>query len=139
MLFVGTHERQLDDKGRLALPPQFRNHLGERCYLVLGSGQCIDVVPAEAFEQRAADLVARQARGEISMHHLRAVSASASPVTFDKQGRIPVNEQMRSYAGLEVGHPVVITGSFHFVELWQPERFRRSQDLGTTELAGATF
>ena len=45
-LFVGTHERQLDDKGRLALPASFRTHLGDRCYLLPGQNNCLRVVPS---------------------------------------------------------------------------------------------
>ena len=42
-MLVGVHERQLDDKGRLALPSAFRDDLDERCYLVLGEDRCINV------------------------------------------------------------------------------------------------
>jgi transcriptional regulator MraZ len=134
--FVGTHERQLDDKGRLALPSAFRSHLGEHCYLVLGKNQCIEVVPAGAFEAMVEQLMARVERGEISLQRQRTVAANATPVTIDKQGRIPVNEQMRTYAGLANSQPVVVTGNFTVVEIWQPARFQRVQELGTTDLAG---
>ena len=47
-MFVGAHERQLDDKGRVALPATYRAHLGEHCYLVKGTDMCVDVIPSEA-------------------------------------------------------------------------------------------
>ena len=50
-MFVGAHERQLDDKGRVALPATYRTHLGEHCYLVKGTDKCVEVIPSEAFEQ----------------------------------------------------------------------------------------
>jgi len=134
--FVGTHERQLDDKGRLALPSPFRSHLGEHCYLVLGKNQCIEVVPADRFETMVEQLMAQVERGELSLQRQRTVAASATPVTVDKQGRVPINEAMRTYAGLSNSQPAVVTGNFTTVEIWQPARFQRVQELGTTDLAG---
>ena len=46
-MFVGVHERQLDDKGRLALPSAFRALLGDACYLVYGDDRCVDVYRRE--------------------------------------------------------------------------------------------
>ena len=136
MLFVGTHERQLDDKGRLALPATFRTHLGERCYLVFGADQCIDVFPAEVFETMAEQLMEKVERGEASLRRQRAVSASATLVTVDKQGRVNLDEKLRSYAGLHTEQPVVVTGNFTRIEIWAPERYERINAAGTSELAG---
>jgi len=48
-VFVGVHERQLDPKGRMALPAAFRPRLEPRCYLSIGRDKCIDILTAEAF------------------------------------------------------------------------------------------
>ncbi len=136
VLFVGTHERQLDDKGRLALPASFRTHLGERCYLAVGDDQCIKVVPAEEFETIAAELKERVKRGEITLQYQRVVAASATPVTIDKQGRVNVEEKLRAYAGLATDAKVVVTGNFDVVEIWAPHRFELVQTAGNADLAG---
>ena len=136
MLFVGTHERQLDDKGRLALPASFRTHLGERCYLAFGADQCVDVIPAEVFETMAEQLMEKVERGEVSLQRQRAVSASATLVSVDKQGRVNVDEKLRTYAGLRTEDKVVVTGNFKRIEIWAPERHERINAVGTSELAG---
>ncbi|MEI6400795.1 MAG: cell division/cell wall cluster transcriptional repressor MraZ [Actinomycetota bacterium] len=136
MLFVGTHERQLDDKGRLALPAAFRAHLGEHCYLVFGDDQCVNVVPSATFEQMAEQLMARVERGEMSLQRQRAVSSSATLVTVDKQGRVSIDEKLRTYAGLATEQRVVISGNFRVIELWSPERFAQVNAAGTSDLAG---
>lgn len=138
MLFVGTHERQLDDKGRLALPAPFRSHLGEHCYLVLGDDKCVNVVPATAFEEMAEQLMARVERGEVSLQRQRAVASTASLVTIDKQGRVSIDDKLREYAGLVTESKVVVTGNLRVVELWSPDRFARINEAGTSELAGST-
>jgi MraZ protein len=131
------HERQLDDKGRLALPAPFRAHLGETCYLSFGTDQCITVVPADQFEHMATQLMARVERGEISSAQQRVVSASASLVTVDKQGRVNLDEKLRNYAGLQTEQKVLVNGNFTQVEIWAPDVFERIQQEGTSELAGA--
>jgi len=136
VLLVGTHERQLDDKGRLALPAPFRSQLGETCYLSFGTDQCVDVVPADQFEQMAAQLMSRVERGEISLAQQRVVSGSASVVTVDKQGRVNLDENLRNYAGLRTNQGVVVSGNFTKVEIWAPEVHARVQAEGRNELAG---
>jgi MraZ protein len=138
VLFVGTHERQLDDKGRLALPASFRTHLGEHCYLVFGDDQCVNVVPADQFETMAEQLIARVERGEANRQRQRAVASSATLVTVDKQGRVTVDDRLRTYAGLRTDGKVVVTGNFHHIEIWAPDKYAQINDEGTSDLAGAT-
>ena len=48
-MFVGKYERQLDPKGRLALPSDFRPRFEPRCYLAYGQDGCIEVMTPEAY------------------------------------------------------------------------------------------
>jgi MraZ protein len=137
VLFVGTHERQLDDKGRLALPASFRTHLGEHCYLVMGDDQCVNVIPADQFETMAEQLMNRVERGEASRQRQRAVASSATLVSVDKQGRVTVDDRLRTYAGLRTDDRVVVTGNFRVIEIWAPDRFSAINEEGTSDLAGA--
>ena len=136
MLFVGVFERQLDDKGRLAVPATFRDRLGEHCYLAKGRDKCVTIVPAETFEAEAAAMAARVGVGEVSRNQLRALASSAVVVTLDKQGRVNVDEQLREYADLAPGEPVTVAGSFDRLELWSTQRFQLVNDDGTGGLAG---
>jgi len=137
VLFVGAFERQLDDKGRLALPATFRNRLGEHCYLAKGQDKCVTVVPASTFEAEAAAMAARVQAGEVSRNQLRALASSAILVSFDKQGRVIIDEQLRTYADLALGEAVTVAGGFDRLEIWRPERFALVNDDGTGDLAGS--
>ena len=136
-MFVGTHDRQLDPKGRLALPAAYRSRLEPRCYLAFGKDKCIDVIPASDFEEVARDVMAAVKRGESSYNRQRALASSAVEVTVDAQGRVNLDEKLRSYAELTVGSRVVVSGAFDRIEIWSPERFDRVAALGTDEIAGA--
>jgi MraZ protein len=135
-MFVGVHERQLDDKGRLALPSAFRTQLGDSCYLVIGEERCIDVMPRDAFEEMANELM-RQARNkEISLNRQRALAHSAALVTLDKQGRVTLDEKMRTYARLSPSSRVVVSGNFDRAEVWSAELYDQIAAAGRGELAG---
>lgn len=135
-MFVGTHERQLDPKGRLALPAAFRPQLEPRCYLVLGEDKCVTVWTSEDFKSYADELLDKVRRGEMERDKLRAISSSAAEVTIDGQGRILVTEEMRDFAGLGLNSKVIVTGAFDRVEIWEPTRFGRISTAGTQKIAG---
>ena len=136
MLFVGTFERQLDDKGRLALPAPFRPMLGEHCYLAKGRDKCIDVIPADEFERFAAEMMEAVKRGEISRQTQRALASSAVMVNVDKQGRVKLDDGLRGYAEIRPDTSLVVAGNLDRLEIWEPERHRRINAVGDEDLAG---
>ena len=135
-MFVGVHERQLDPKGRLALPAAFRPRLEPRCYLAFGQDKCIDVLTAEAFEQVAQEMLDKVRSGEIDRNQQRALAANTVEVTVDAQGRVNLDEKLREYAGIELNTKVVVAGSFDRVEIWDPSRHDRITAAGTQQIAG---
>ena len=136
-MFVGLHERQLDPKGRLALPAAFRPRLEPRCYLAFGRDKCIDVLTAEAFEQVALDMLEKVRTGEMTRNEQRAIAANTLEVTIDAQGRVHLDEKLRDYAGVTLGSRVIVSGSFDRVEIWDPARHERNISAGTEQIAGA--
>ena len=134
--FVGRYERQLDPKGRVALPPTFRNRLEPRCFLVIGQDKCVVVVTASVAAARGEDTLQAVKRGEKTMSELRALAVSMTEVTVDGQGRITIDENLRTYAGLLPGAKVVVSGAFDSVEIWEPGRFERMLSAGTEAIAG---
>ena len=88
-MFVGVHERQLDPKGRVALPAAFRPRLEPRCYLALGADKCVDILTAEAFEQVASDMMEKVRRGEVDRTQQRAKAASIIVKTFARDSSLP--------------------------------------------------
>ena len=64
--FVGRYERQVDDKGRLALPSAFRPRFEPRCFLARGQDGCIDVMTEGGFD----DMVTEPARKARLQHEI---------------------------------------------------------------------
>ena len=123
-MFVGVHERQLDDKGRLALPSAFRSLLGDHCYLLMGEDRCVNVLAGEEFERLANRVMEQVRQGEISLARQRALAGSATLVALDKQGRITIDEKLRGYARLAPSSKVIVSGNLDRAEVWCEEQLR---------------
>ena len=136
-LFVGVHDRQLDPKGRLALPASFRPRLEPRCFLSIGRDKCVDVLTAATFEEVARESMEKVRTGEMSLNQQRAQASNTFEVAIDAQGRINIEEKLREYAGLTLNSRVVVSGSFDRVEIWEPERHERVVLMGIEQIAGS--
>ena len=136
-MFVGRHERQLDPKGRVALPSNYRPRFEPRCYLAFGQDGCIDVMTAEGFEEVASEMLDKVRRGEVGRAEQRTLAGNTLEVPVDGQGRITIDRVLRDFAGLELGSKVIVAGSFDRVEIWDPATYDRQTDEGGARIKGA--
>lgn len=137
-MFVGRHERQLDPKGRVALPSPYRPRFEPRCYLAFGQDGCVDVLTARGFEEVANEMIDKVKRGEISRAQQRVLAANTVEAVIDAQGRITVDRELREFAEIEPGSAVVVAGSFDRVEIWNPRRYEIQTTAGGAQIMGAT-
>lgn len=135
-VFTGVHERQLDERGRVALPSTFRSSIGERCYITFGDDQCVKVLSEEAFREEADKLIADVNAGRASRSRQRAFAASVVTASPDKQGRILLEPKLRDYADVAPGGGVVVVGVLDHIEVWHPTHFEAEETAGKNELAG---
>lgn len=115
-MFVGTHSPRLDEKGRVILPAKFREKLAEGLVLTRGQERCIYVFSQSEFERmheqlRQAPLTSKQARD-----YLRVFLSGASMEIPDKQARVTIPANLRTYAGLEKELSVI--GMGNRAEIW---------------------
>jgi MraZ protein len=134
-MFFGFHERQLDAKGRVALPAAYREELGERCVLVFGESRCLEVHPADVFEARARELRDAVKRNEATITRQRGLAHSATYVPIDRQGRITIEERLRDFAHLGLSSKVIVTGNIDCVELWSDAIYRDVAERTSAEMA----
>lgn len=128
-MLLGTYTPKLDEKGRLILPAKFREELGEGVVLTRGQDRCIYVFSTGEFEElhsrlRQAPVTSRQARD-----YLRVLLSGAHAETPDKQMRVTIPAQLRSYAGLE--RELAVIGAGTRAEIWDAEAW--AEYLAATE------
>jgi MraZ protein len=119
--FVGAFYHALEQKGRLAIPAQFRKQMGKRAVLTRGLDGCLFMFDEVVFEKVIADINKQSILRKDVREWMRILAHNASEVEFDSQGRILVSQHLRSLAQLE--GECVIAGMIDRVEIWQRDRY----------------
>jgi MraZ protein len=129
--FLGSFQHQLDEKGRLSLPAQFRREAtDQRFILVQAYPPALALYPEAEWlevESRMQDLM-KDAPGRL---WVLSVMSNAVEVTPDAQGRILVPAALRSAA--ELDGQALLVGAINKVEIWNPARFEAAVRGATPE------
>lgn len=121
-MFIGKHDRSLDDKGRLVLPREFRDDVVEAGGGVLAKwDRCLALWTKEKFGNVMDQLIEKVKAGEADDEVVRLFQADAVPVVPDGQGRFHINEDLREYAA--ISREVKVVGQTDRIEVWDASRF----------------
>ena len=131
--FLGRYEYALDARGRVPVPPRYREAMARGAVLSQGSPDpCLRVYTAESFEQQAPLYTSEPATkraGRIARH---AFFTRSFEVEVDRQGRILIPGPLRTYASLEAN--VIVIGAGEWLEIWDPERLEAEMAVVDAEL-----
>jgi len=115
-MFLGEFEYRIDEKGRVPIPPKFREAIRHGVVLTPGVEKCITAYPVSEWKKMADTFTT----GPITPSKLRklnrAIFATAFSLTIDGQGRIALPVPLREYA--EIMDDVIIAGVNTYFELW---------------------
>ena len=115
-MFFGEFEYKADDKGRVPIPPKFRNDLKDGIVLAPGIEKCITAYTLPEWK-KLADSLTNNPLSRSKMRRLnRALFSLAFSTKLDNQGRIAIPAPLKEYAGLS--DDVVIAGSNTYLEIW---------------------
>jgi len=106
--FVGAHDHQVDDKGRVVLPAPFRDHFGPGTVVWVRTVDHVELFNAEAWETFAERVTEHRAQGHISTRQAAEVFMNAVEVRIDAAGRFVIPERLRDKAKL--GREVQVCG-----------------------------
>src|SRR5436309_14173863 len=99
-MFLGEHLHSVDAKGRVILPARFREGL-TGAYVTSEVDGCLALWPPEDFERRAQEMKERARGGADDRNVARVFFAGAQEATPDKQGRVALPSNLRTFAHLE--------------------------------------
>lgn len=120
--FLGRFLHQVDPKGRISLPAQFRRgRESDPFVLIQTQPEALTLYPDEAWGSVQADLLDYMKRQPEHRHKVLRITADAVEVVPDKQGRILIPERMRKAAGVSTEAWVV--GAINKIQIWDPARF----------------
>ena len=155
-LLIGEFVRTLDERFRLAVPPELLDPLlaaGPRLVLAKERAGCLSLWSASLWKPRidaAVDVLRSKMQAGLLAQRVgqvqdlgRLLSTRHTVVSLAARGRLVVPEGFREFLAVEPGADVHIVGAAVCVELWQPAAwtafvtsempgFRRRMDELTT-------
>lgn len=116
-MFFGQSNQKLDAKSRMTIPSQHRRHLEDGMMVTRSIREkCLQLYPISEWQIRAEKIEALERVDPRARQLRRQFFSQAEPVDMDKQGRILINQRLRSFAG--IGSEVVVAGNNSYLELW---------------------
>ena len=125
-IFAGRFDYAMDARGRVPIPPRYRNAFADEAWLNEGPDLCLRLFTGESFQREAALHTSRPSTEEEGRQERRDFFANCLSVDLDRQGRILIPASMRAYAGLEGN--VIVAGAGEWLEIWHPQRFAEAME-----------
>jgi len=130
-MFLGTYEYRIDEKGRVSLPPRFREALREGVVMTQGLDKCITAYSLAEW-QRVSDRMAAQPANRSKARRIsRFTFATAYMANLDAQGRVALPAPLRRYAG--IADAVMVAGVNNYFEIWSTESWEAERSLMENE------
>jgi MraZ protein len=130
-MFRGHFEHAVDDKGRVALPIQFREELSrlqdERLVATkfkIGTHRCLDVYPFSAWRRLESGLFAKDRLDPRYVLFRNVYVSGAHELALDAQGRVLLPALLRDYAAIT--RDVMITGDVDKFRIWDQQVWQRA-------------
>jgi MraZ protein len=128
--FTGQYEHNLDDKGRVSLPAKFKKYIEQvvsvpenagQLVLTKGSRECIEIFTAEDWEKMVEGFSQNTSlKGGNNPDEIREKARLTDQVSLDKSGRIMINANLKSFAGIK--KKVVFLGVIDRIEVWAADK-----------------
>ena len=132
-LLIGEFARTLDERFRLAIPPEVATPLlaaGAKLVLAKERAGCLSLWPAAVWKPRidaAVDVVRTKLQAGLLTQRVgqlqdlgRLLSTRHRVVSLAARDRLVIPEGFREFLGVEPGGELCVVGAAVCVELWQP-------------------
>jgi MraZ protein len=111
----------VDKNGRVAIPADFRKELGDEFVVTLSGEHCIKGYTVARWREIL------DSAEEFDINP-RTLTRNAKTLTFDKQGRVTLPENLLEKRGLGVDREVAIVGVVSYIEIWDAAEFNASDE-----------
>jgi len=125
-MLMGEYFHTIDAKGRIILPADFREDLGEAFVITKGLDNCLFVYDQMEWAALAAKLKQLPMAKPEARAVVRFFFSGARELECDKQGRFLVPATLRDYACL--AKDVVLIGVSNRLEVWSKEKWNQYND-----------
>ena len=130
-MLMGTYSHSLDAKGRLIIPAKLREELGASFIITKSPDSCLSVYSKEEWENFIGAL---SKLPKISSEPARRVRrfyfGNSTELEPDKQGRIVIPQELRTFANLT--KDIALVGVDDHLEIWDMDtwnKYNEAEDL----------
>lgn len=125
-MFIGRYYHTLEDKGRLAIPKDYRSQLKSGAVLTRGLDGGLFLFPSSYWTKLASKLASLPLTNKAGRNLVRFLVQSSSKADIDSQGRTLIPEFLRETAKLK--KHVVVAGALTRIEIWERETYHQHLD-----------
>lgn len=126
VMLIGEFSHSIDEKGRVRIPKNFRDDLGETFYITKGFEKCLFVFPESEWKNFMEKLRSNNFKDSKNRKIQRFFTGSAIEASLDGQGRTTISQALRAFADLD--KEVAVIGMDNRVEIWSAENWDSYND-----------
>ena len=135
-MFRGENQHNIDTKGRIILPPRFRDALGGSFIVTRGLDNCLFVYSLAEWQKFEEKVEKLPVTDPDARKFIRFFFGGAAEAEIDGQGRALLPQHLREYAGL--AKEVVSIGVVNRIEIWAKDNwddYNSNDNFIDTEIA----
>lgn len=132
-MFIGAYNHSMDEKGRVRIPKNFREELGETFYVTGGFDKCLFVFSEDEWQKFQMKLNSNQLKDKNFRRLQRFFAGLATECTLDGQGRVILSQRQREYATIE--KDIVVMGVSDRIEMWSQEAYDLYMNDGMDDIS----
>lgn len=133
-MFKGEYNHTVDEKGRLIIPNKLREELGNSFVVTKGLDGCLSAYAAKDWNEMTEKIKTLHYTNPKARKLTAFMVGGACDAELDKQGRILLPQNLRTFAGLD--KDVVLVGMVNRVDIWSKEKWDAScESLDLDDLA----
>ena len=129
-MLSGKYYHQMDEKGRIRIPPECKDELGDTLFIMAGANNCLYVRPYAKGEQELrammekADMYDPDDEMSLALTYMASLGYKAQP---DKTGRVLLNKELIRHAGITKN--IVTVGLVDRLQIWSEENWKKRCEL----------
>lgn len=117
----GEYPYSVDDKGRVVMPPAFREFVEDGMVITRGMEGCLYVFPMSAWKRIEERLTELPLTDPDARNFVRFFYSGASKAKLDAAGRVTLPPTLRQFAATQGN--VVVAGAPNRLEIWDEARW----------------
>ena len=127
-MFLSTYENNIDKKGRVSVPAQFRSHLSSLgfnsiiCFPSFNQ-QCLEAWPQDRIEKISDAIDNLNPFEEKKDYFATSILSESINLQFDSEGRIALTKKLLKHS--KIRNSILFVGQGKTFQIWEPISFEK--------------